>query len=88
METKVEASPAATMTWPTETATATPAQNSAFIPPKPAAADKRPDTTMQPRKADAFAEAAIANACAQAERKRGRSLFQKVTGAVNRAMND
>ena len=88
VEAKVEASPAATMTWPTETTTATPAQNSAFIPPKPAAADKRPDTTMQPRKADAFAEAAIANAGAQAERKRGRSLFQKVTGAVNRAMNE
>ena len=83
-EAKVEATSSPAMTWPEETKPAT----TAFIPPKPVAAEKRPSAPAQPRKADAFAEAAITNAGAQAERKRGRSLFQKVTGAVNRAMND
>lgn len=81
-EAKVEATPA--MTWPEETKATT----TAFIPPKPVAAEKRPTAPAQPRKADAFAEAAITNAGAQAERKRGRSLFQKVTGAVNRVMTE
>lgn len=78
----------ATMKWPDEPETATPATGGAFIPPKPAAAERRTVTPAQPRQADAFAEAAITNAGAQAERRRGRSLFQKVTGAVNRAMTD
>lgn len=76
------------MTWPEEPAVATPSTTGAFIPPKPAAAEGRTNAPAQPRKADAFAEAAITNAGAQAERRRGRSLFQKVTGAVNRAMTD
>lgn len=79
---------AATMKWPDEPETATPSTGGAFIPPKPAAAERRSETPAQPRQADAFAEAAITNAGAQAERRRGRSLFQKVTGAVNRAMTD
>ncbi len=76
------------LTWPKETETETQPQTTSapFIPPKPAAAERSETHTSAPRKADAFAEAAIANAGAQAERKRGRSLFQKVTGAVNRAM--
>ncbi len=79
---------AATMKWPDEPEAATPSTGGAFIPPKPAAAEQRTQTPAQPRQADAFAEAAITNAGAQAERRRGRSLFQKVTGAVNRAMTD
>jgi cell division protein FtsZ len=86
VEAKPAPAPAPAMTWPDETVTATPAQTSAFIPPKPAAAEKQADAPAPQRKADPFAEAAIANAGVQAERKRGRSLFQKVTGAVNRAM--
>lgn len=79
---------AATMKWPDEPEAATPSTGGAFIPPKPAAAERRTETSAQPRQADVFAEAAITNAGAQAERRRGRSLFQKVTGAVNRAMTD
>jgi cell division protein FtsZ len=63
-----------------------PAPAAAFIPPKPVAAERKPAAEPAPRRADAFAEAAMANAGVQAERRRGRSLFQKVTGAVNRAM--
>ena len=59
---------------------------SPFIPPKPVIEEKRPAPRAAAPRPDAFAEAAIANAAAQAERRRGRSLFQKVTGAVNRAM--
>ena len=59
---------------------------SPFIPPKPVIEEKRPAPRAAAPRPDAFAEAAIANAGAQAERRRGRSLFQKVTGAVNRAM--
>jgi cell division protein FtsZ len=87
-EAKDEAVAAAPMTWPEETEVSTPSTAPAFIPPKPAAAERRGETPGQPRKADAFAEAAITNAGAQAERRRGRSLFQKVTGAVNRAMTE
>ena len=35
-----------------------------------------------------FAEAAIENGAAQTEKRRGRSLFQKVTGAVNSLVTD
>jgi cell division protein FtsZ len=87
-EAKDEAVAAAPMTWPEETEVSTPSTATAFIPPKPAAAERRVEIPVQPRKADAFAEAAITNAGAQAERRRGRSLFQKVTGAVNRAMTE
>jgi cell division protein FtsZ len=59
---------------------------SPFIPPKPVIEEKRPAPRAAAPRPDAFAEAAIANAGTQAERRRGRSLFQKVTGAVNRAM--
>jgi cell division protein FtsZ len=72
--------------WPEEMDVLAPSSADAFIPPKPAAAERRADAPAQPRKADAFAEAAITNAGVQAERRRGRSLFQKVTGAVNRVM--
>jgi cell division protein FtsZ len=82
---KEEAVAAAPMKWPDEAEVSAPA---AFIPPKPAAAERRVEAPVKPRKADAFAEAAITNAGAQAERRRGRSLFQKVTGAVNRAMTE
>jgi len=87
-EVKDEAVAAAPMTWPEETEVSTPSTATAFIPPKPAAAERRVETPVQPSKANAFAEAAITNAGAQAERRRGRSLFQKVTGAVNRAMTE
>jgi len=72
--------------WPKEPETQPQPASAPFIPPKPAAAERTEAKPAAPRQADAFAEAAIANAGAQAERKRGRSLFQKVTGAVNRAM--
>tara|TARA_Y100000588_G_scaffold364227_1_gene427691 strand:+ start:3209 stop:4957 length:1749 start_codon:yes stop_codon:yes gene_type:complete len=55
-----------------------------FIPPKPQT-ESTINTGDQSRKTtpDAFAEAAIQNGSAQSDKKRGRSLFQKVTGAVN-----
>ncbi|MBN42335.1 MAG: cell division protein FtsZ [Alphaproteobacteria bacterium] len=59
---------------------------SPFIPPKPVVEERHPETRAEAQRPDAFAEAAITNAGAQAERRRGRSLFQKMTGAVNRAM--
>ena len=59
---------------------------SPFIPPKPVVTERRSAVKAETPRPDAFAEAAIANAGAQAERRRGRSLFEKVTGAVNRAM--
>jgi len=74
------------LTWPKEPETLPQTTFEPFIPPKPAAAERTEAKSAAPRQADAFAEAAIANASAQSERKRGRSLFQKVTGAVNRAM--
>ncbi|MDE0779216.1 MAG: cell division protein FtsZ [Alphaproteobacteria bacterium] len=83
---KEEAEPSITMKWPEETDGSAPSTIAAFIPPKPAAVERQVDAAAQPRKADAFAEADITNAGVQAERHRGRSLFQKVTGAVNRAM--
>ncbi|MBO6784739.1 MAG: cell division protein FtsZ, partial [Alphaproteobacteria bacterium] len=73
------------LTWPSDPEVKPDPSAAAFIPPKPAAAERTP-AKAAPRQADAFAEAAIANAGAQADRKRGRSLFQKVTGAVNRAI--
>jgi len=74
------------LSWPKELEVQPQTASAPFIPPKPAAAERTEAKPATPRQADAFAEAAIANAGAQAERKRGRSLFQKVTGAVNRAM--
>ena len=56
-----------------------------FIPPRavnPEESAARPQIS-QPSP-NAFAEAAIENRVAQVEKRRGRSLFQKVTGAVNR----
>ena len=56
-----------------------------FIPPRavnPEESAARPQVS-QPSP-NAFAEAAIENRVAQVEKRRGRSLFQKVTGAVNR----
>ena len=55
-----------------------------FIPPIPQT-ESTINTGDQSRKTtpDAFAEAAIQNGSAQSDKKRGRSLFQKVTGAVN-----
>ena len=60
-----------------------------FIPPRPAtpAAPEPPVRTPQAAP-NAFAEAAIANGAAQTEKRRGRSLFQKVTGAVNSLVTD
>ena len=60
-----------------------------FIPP-PAINPEETTTrskTSQPSP-NAFAEAAIQNGAAQVEKRRGRSLFQKVTGAVNRKIVD
>jgi len=74
------------LSWPKEPEVQPQTASAPFIPPKPAAAERTEAKPATPRQANAFAEAAIANAGAQAERKRGRSLFQKVTGAVNRAM--
>ncbi len=75
---------------PEQTATVTEAPSAAspFIPPKPVVEERRPAPRAEARRPDAFAEAAITNAGVQAERRRGRSLFQKVTGAVNRAMTE
>ncbi len=71
---------------PAEKPAEKPVPASAFIPPKPVAAERKPAPAPEQRRADAFAEAAMTNAGAQSERRRGRSLFQKVTGAVNRAI--
>ena len=70
---------------PQPTVAETPSTASPFIPPKPVVEERRPAPRAEVQRPDAFAEAAIANAGVQAERRRGRSLFQKVTGAVNRA---
>ena len=63
----------------------------AFIAPKPveAVADApRAPVAVAPRKAEPFAEAAMTNAPAKEEKRRGRSLFQKVTGAMNGLVSD
>jgi cell division protein FtsZ len=55
-----------------------------FIPPRPAMPAAREPQLRAPQTApNAFAEAAVQNGAAQTEKRRGRSLFQKVTGAVN-----
>jgi cell division protein FtsZ len=55
-----------------------------FIPPRPAMPAAREPQLRAPQAApNAFGEAAIQNGAAQTEKRRGRSLFQKVTGAVN-----
>ena len=60
-----------------------------FIPPRPATPATREPQLRAPQTApNAFAEAAIENGAAQTEKRRGRSLFQKVTGAVNRVVTD
>ena len=60
-----------------------------FIPPRPAAPAPREPQLRAPQAApNAFAEAAIENGAAQTEKRRGRSLFQKVTGAVNSLVTD
>ena len=73
---------------PAATVAEAPSAASPFIPPKPAIEERRPAPRAEAKRPDAFAEAAITNAGVQAERRRGRSLFQKVTGAVNRAMTE
>ncbi|MGB0571796.1 MAG: cell division protein FtsZ [Alphaproteobacteria bacterium] len=73
---------------PAATVAEAPSAASPFIPPKPVVEERRPAPSAEAQQPDAFAEAAITNAGAQAERRRGRSLFQKVTGAVNRAMTE
>ena len=85
--------PAAAATPAPQPQTATPVAEapstaSPFIPPKPVVEERRPAPRSEAKRPDAFAEAAITNAGVQAERRRGRSLFQKVTGAVNRAMTE
>jgi cell division protein FtsZ len=60
-----------------------------FIPPRPATpAAQEPQMRTPPATPNAFAEAAIENGAAQTEKRRGRSLFQKVTGAVNSLVTD
>ena len=55
-----------------------------FIPPKPVTASTINTSDRESKTApDAFAEAAIQNGSAQSDKKRGRTLFQKVTGAFN-----
>jgi cell division protein FtsZ len=73
---------------PTATVAEAPSAASPFIPPKPVVEERRPATRAEAKRPDAFAEAAITNTSVQAERRRGRSLFQKMTGAVNRAMTE
>jgi cell division protein FtsZ len=73
---------------PAATVGEAPSAASPFIPPKPVVQKRRPTPRAEAKRPDAFAEAAITNARIQAERRRGRSLFQKVTGAVNRAMTE
>ena len=60
-----------------------------FIPPRavnPEEAVARPKISQT--SPNAFAEAAMQNGAAQVEKRRGRSLFQKVTGAVHRKTVD
>ncbi len=60
-----------------------------FIPPRPATPAPREQQLRAPQAApNAFAEAAIENGASQTEKRRGRSLFQKVTGAVNSLVTD
>ena len=60
-----------------------------FIPPRPATPGTQEPQLRAPQSTpDAFAEAAIENGSAQTEKRRGRSLFQKVTGAVNSLVTD
>jgi len=60
-----------------------------FIPPRPATPAAREPQLRAPQAApNAFAEAAIENGAAQTEKRHGRSLFQKVTGAVNSLVTD
>jgi len=60
-----------------------------FIPPRPSMPAAREPHLRAPQAApNAFAEAAIENGAAQTEKRRGRSLFQKVTGAVNSLVTD
>ncbi len=60
-----------------------------FIPPRPSMPAAREPQLRAPQAApNAFAEAAIENGSAQSEKRRGRSLFQKVTGAVNSLVTD
>jgi len=60
-----------------------------FLPPRPAMPAPREPQLRAPQAApNAFAEAAIENGAAQTEKRRGRSLFQKVTGAVNSLVTD
>ena len=67
----------------------TPSANQPFIPPRPAMpAPREPQLRAPLRAPNAFAEAAIQNGAAQVEKRRGRSLFQKVTGAVNSLVAD
>ncbi|CAN0093322.1 unnamed protein product [Discosporangium mesarthrocarpum] len=78
---------------PHRTEPATPVSPAAFIAPKPvepavSEASRAPAPAPAPRKADPFAEAAMTNAPAKEEKRRGRSLFQKVTGAVNGLVHD
>ncbi len=64
---------------------------SAFIAPKamePAVSATPRSPVTGPRRADPFAEAAMTNAPVKEEKRRGRSLFQKVTGAVNGLVTD
>ena len=68
-----------------------PAGQGAFIAPRPVApvATETPRAPApEPRKADPFAEAAMTNAPAKEEKRKGRSLFQKMTGAVNGFVSD
>ncbi|MEP4380307.1 MAG: cell division protein FtsZ [Alphaproteobacteria bacterium] len=90
-EQAVPATPAATLApqpAPAATVAEAPSAASPFIPPKPVVEPRQPAPRAEAKRPDAFAEAAITNAGVQAERRRGRSLFQKVTGAVNRAMTE
>lgn len=60
-----------------------------FIPPRPTTSAAREPQLYAPQPApNAFAEAAMENGAVQTEKRRGRSLFQKVTGAVNRVVAD
>ena len=60
-----------------------------FIPPRPATPAAQEPHRHAPQAApNAFAEAAIENGAAHTEKRRGRSLFQKVTGAVNSLVTD
>jgi len=60
-----------------------------FIPPRPAMPAAREPQLRAPQPTpNAFAEAAIENGAAQTEKRRGRSLFQKVTGAVNSLVSE